>query len=321
MNRSIVIASSVLALCAWSGTFPTIRAAEAVVSNLEAEGSASAVISDSTGSPLSAGCHLRLVMFPEKSPAEIAVIADSGLAAMLAQSQIFGIASAIGSGGSEPGRLEFQTGEAVTQPLTGLHLLAVNAADPATATEYLLLKLPIVLPADELAGPGAHTSIHLADAEVVFGSSTATGFATAAAATPSGFGSWVGAMLGAGYTEADHLPDADHDRDGRANLIEYATGTLPSDAALVECLKLQHEAGGETQVLFLRRADDEGILSKIDYREVLGAGDWSELASAITTPTEVPFPAPEGCEWVRQTLPAANRGFVRLRVELVSGGE
>ncbi len=317
MNRSILIASSLLSLCAWTGTFSTLRAAEAVVSNLEGEGSVSSVISDSSGAPLAAGCHLRLVVFPDKSQAEIAVIAGSGVAAILEQSQIFGTPSFIGSGGADPGRLEFQTGEAITEPLAGLHLLVVNTADPSIATESLLLRLPMILPADELSGPAAHTSIHLAEAELVFGSTTATGFSTAAAVPPSGFESWIGSMLGGGFTEADRLPDADPDHDGRANLLEYATGTLPADAAQVECLKLQREGGGETHVLFLRRTGDEGILCRIDYRQDLGAGDWSELASAITTPAEVPFPAPEGYEWGRQALPAGDRGFVRLRVELV----
>jgi hypothetical protein len=317
MNRSIVIVSFLLSLCAWTGTFPTARAAEAVISNLEADGSASSVISDSTGAPLAAGCHLRLVMFPGKSDAQIAGIANSGLAALLEQSEIFGTSSVIGSGGADPGRLEFQTGEPITQPLTGLHLLVVNGTDPAIATECLLLRLPMILPADELSGPAAHTSVHLADAELVFGSTTAAGFSTASAGAPSGFESWIGSMLGGGFTEADRLPDADPDRDGRVNLLEYATGTLPADATQVECLKLQRGPGDGTQAIFLRRAGDEGILCRIDYRQDLGEGDWSELTSAITTPAEVPFPAPEGCEWVRQALPAGDSGFVRLRVELV----
>lgn len=317
MNRSIVIASSLLALCAWTGTFSTVRAAEAVVSNLEAEGTVSSVICDSSGAPLAAGCHLRLVVFPGKSQAQISEIGSAGLAAILEQSQIFGTPSAVGSGGAEPGRLEFQTGEAITQPLTGLHLLVVNSTDPATATQYLLLRLPMILPADELSGPAAHTSIHLADAEVVFGSSTASGFATASAVSPSGFESWIGSMLGGGFTEVDRQPDADPDHDGRENLLEYAIGTLPSDAVQVECLRLQRDAGGGTHVLYLRRGDDQGILCRIDYREVLGEGSWSELTSAIATPAEIPFPAPAGCEWVWQALPAGDRGFVRLRVEMV----
>lgn len=317
MNRSTLIAGSLLALCACTGSFPTARAAEAVVSNLEATGTATSVISDSTGTPLAAGCQLRLVVFPEKSPTEIAGIAGSGLAAILGQSQVFGTPSAIGSGGAESGRLEFQTGQAITQPLSGLHLLVVNATDPAMATEYLLLRLPMVLPADELAGPGANTSVHLSDAEVVFGSTTATGFATAAGEAPSGFGSWIGLMLDDSHTEAERLPDADPDLDGRVNLLEYATGTLPSASDQVECLRLQHDGSGQTHVIFLRRTDDAGISCRIDYRHTLGEGTWSELAGAVTSPEEVPFPAPEGCEWVRQALPAGERGFVRLRVELV----
>jgi hypothetical protein len=317
MRSSSFITGSALILCLLAGLSDPTRAAEAVVSNLEADGNASFVVSDSAGTPLVAGCHLRLVVFPGKSEAQISEIANSGLAAILEQSLVFGTPSVVGSGGGEPGRLEFQTGEAITEPLTGLHLLAVNGTDPTTAAECLLLRLPMILPADELTGPAAHTSIHLADAQVVFGSTTATGFATASAVVPSGFESWIGLMLGGGFSEADRQPDADPDRDGRANLLEYGTGTLPDDAAQVECLKLQRDAGGETQVFFLRRTSDDGILCRIDYRQTLGVGDWSELTSAITVPAEVPFPAPEGCEWFRQALPAGERGFVRLRVELV----
>jgi len=317
MNRPTFIACSLLSLGAWTGIIPTAHAAEAVVSNLEEDGSVSSLIFDSTGAPLAAGCHLRLVRFPGKSEAQIAGIAGSGLAAILEQSEIFGSPSVIGSGGAEPGRLEFQTGEAITQPLSGLHLLVANAANPATAGEYLLLRLPMILPADELAGPTAHTSIHLADAEVVFGSTTAAGFATAVGVSPSGFESWIGTVLGGSYREADRLPDADPDKDGQVNLLEYATGSLPGDGVQVECLTLQRAAGGGNEVIYLRRSDDEGILCRIDYRPTLGAGNWSELESVITAPAEVPFPAPDGCEWVRQALPAGDRGFVRLRVEMV----
>lgn len=290
-------------------------AAQAVVSNLEAPGNLSARVTDPAGVPLAAGCLARLLVFPGKSPAEVAALASSGLESLLAGSQAFGAPSFVGAGAAQPGRLEFEAGQGLAQPQGGLHLLVLDSAAPATATGFLLLRLPLVLPADELTGPEAYAAVHLADAEVVFGTRNAAGFATAPAGSPSGYEIWIGGLLGEGYSDEDRHPDADPDHDGRANLIEYATGTSPAHSTPAECLKLERDANGVARVIYLRRGGDDGILCRIDYRPTLAEGVWAGLESAITYPSVVPFPAPDGCEWVGQALPAGDRGFVRLRVE------
>lgn len=314
MKSMNLLASAAFGIGILLGCSSIVGAAQVVVSNLQAPGDSSTIIRNSSGDPLANGCLARVLRFPGKSPAEIAALASAGLESLVAEAQAFGEPSSIGAQTAEPGRLEFQSGLPLVQAQDGLHLLVLNSPDIATATEFLLLHLPLLLPPDEWAGPDACQSVHLADAEVVFGAEGTTGFMTAAAGIVSPFDAWVAAQLGEGASASDMLADADPDRDGRTNLLEYAMGTPPGDGAFRESLTLRQAGDGTIFVRYLRRNDDPAVVCRAEFQANLGGEEnWTALQSPVLSPSQMPYPAPAGCEWVEQALPAGQRGFARLK--------
>jgi hypothetical protein len=307
------IASFAVGCGLFAASVTTVRATQAVVSNLQAPGEVSALLRNSKGLLLSSESTIRLLRFPGKSPTEIAALAQVGLDALLEQSQAFGAQASVGDGAQQAGggRFEFRASSPLTQDEEAPHLLVSTYVHPAT--EFLLLRLPVTLPADALAGPEACPAVHLDNAVVVFGTKTTMGFQTALPVVPSSFETWIAAQFGQGALPGDLLADADPDHDGVQNLLEYAMGTNPSVASSREVLTARRAAGGTIFVRYIRRTNDPGVACRAEYHVNLSAEHWTELESPVQAPAEIPFAAPEGCEWVEQALPAGNRGFARLK--------
>jgi hypothetical protein len=104
--------------------------------------------------------------------------------------------------------------------------------------------------------------------------------------------------------------DGDEDGDAFNATLEHALGGNPTVANREIAPALKH---GETkQFIFNRRR--EGIAASAYIPEIsatLAANSWSPLAD----PAVIPHPTLPGFDQVTVTVPEAERGFVRLRVE------
>jgi hypothetical protein len=315
MNANPRIA--VITAAAMAGSWLPLSAAVAVISNLGQPGQPSTALRSFSGVPLPAGTGVSLVTFPGKSAAEIRALAAGGIPSLLSAAVFFGESSVVGEGSNQvAGLFEFRTGAPLVAPLDNPHVLVSKGS-----TELLLLRLPRAIPADDLAGPESHIGIHLDDAEAVYGSRDATGFATAVSpevvqTTP--FEAWILSELGEETPEVDLLPEADADRDGVVNLMEYAAGSDPGDGGSRGQVRLRRSAGGTYFFQYLRRTGDPSLAYTAERLGDEGAGPWIALEGTPTAPAEAPVPAPAAFEWVEQPLPSGTSGFARLRVELVA---
>ncbi len=314
MNAKSTISSRALAVMIASMLSST--ASVAVISNLGQTGQASTSLRDSGGALLPQGCSVRLVTFPGKASAEVTALAGSGLTSVMAAAVIFGTPSTVGTGTNAAGTIEFQSGAPLNAPLTGAHVLITNAG----ANELLLLRLSKEIPADDLAGPDGHITIHLDDTAVLYGQRNANGFSTAvtpAIVTPISFESWILSELGTTVPSTDLAPDADADRDGLVNLLEFAIGSKPGDGGSRGKMRLRRAASGTFFIQYLRRSAGSSVSYTPERLANEGAGPWVALVGSPSVPAVAPEPAPPAFEWVEQPLPSGASGFARLKVELV----
>jgi hypothetical protein len=179
----------------------------------------------------------------------------------------------------------------------------------------LVVRLPGELQADSLSGLEGHLAVHFDEAIVVYGERTAAGFFTRSSpeVAVSPYEAWIAGQLGENAPPGDLLAEADPDQDGLENLLEYAMGTNPGDGSPREAVTARRAANGTVFVRYVRRVNDPGLVCRAEYHTNLAAEGWAELESPAQSPGEIPFPAPEGCEWVEQALPAGNRGFARVK--------
>ncbi|OYV05509.1 MAG: hypothetical protein CFE26_11245 [Verrucomicrobiales bacterium VVV1] len=115
----------------------------------------------------------------------------------------------------------------------------------------------------------------------------------------------------------DLAPDADADRDGLVNLLEFALGSKPGDGGSRGKVRLRRAVSGTFFIQYLRRSAESSISYTPERLANGGAGPWVALAGTTSAPTVAPEPAPPGFEWVEQPLPSGASGFARLKVELV----
>ena len=122
---------------------------------------------------------------------------------------------------------------------------------------------------------------------------------------------------------------ADADRDGVANLLEYALGgTDPTDRAAAFPVITSPQLpppGPRLRISFLRRSggtETSGtyLSGDLTYQPVASADltDWIIAPVPVPNPSGV-APAPDGFEWASYAIPdspqTAWKGFIRLRVE------
>ena len=290
-------------------------ASVAVVSNLEQAGLASHMLRGADGELLPAGCPVRLATFPGRSTAEIRELASAGWSSLLDAADLFGEPATVGTGTGEPGTIEFQSGSVLTEALEGLHVMVSNA----DGSENLVLSLPAVMPADDLAGPARFIAVHLDEAAVVFGERSEAGFSTAVAPViqPSAYEAWILGELGADRPEIDLAPEGDADRDGVVNLIEYATGSKPGDGSSLHRLFLRRAPDDVIYLQYLRRTDDPSLAYTVESKANGGSGPWVVLGDVPLAPAVLPSPPPSSLEWVELPLPAVDSLMARLRVEIL----
>ncbi|WP_193214436.1 hypothetical protein [Luteolibacter marinus] len=288
-----------------------LSASVAVVSNLEQPGDTSTALRSSDGALLPSGCPAQLVTFPGMTGQEVGDLAAGGWSALMEIADPFGTIATISEGSGESGTIEFQSESPLSESLSGLYLM-VSTGD---ASEVLVLSLPITIPADDLAGPAPVISIHLDQATVVFGQTSDQGFFTvvAPAVQVPGYETWILEQLGEASLEADRAPEADADRDGIANLMEYATGSLPGVGESRTDLRLLPSGSGTYVLQYLRRTDDPSLVYSAEEAETGSVFTWVPLAGSPVTLDSLP--APEFYEWVEQPLSPGTTGFARLKVE------
>ncbi|WP_193211334.1 lamin tail domain-containing protein [Luteolibacter marinus] len=119
------------------------------------------------------------------------------------------------------------------------------------------------------------------------------------------FASWVGGF-GLPLDQLD--PEDDPDRDGRANLVEYLTGSSPSvrDAAPPFSMDLDD---GWVVMYYDLRTDRPGATAVIEHSETMAAGGWSVVGSvALSTGPTVQE------RYAEFPVSGYSKGFFRMRV-------
>lgn len=287
-----------------------------VFSNLvpDAAGNASRLV-DSHGTPLAAGCWIRLGTFGNLGAADIAALAQQGPAVLLAAFTPFGGESSIGTGmNSVPGRIEFAASAPLTSPLPGLYAVILNGPSPGTAKELLVASIPGIAPPDDASGLVGYLAVHVEDALLIVGTQTAGELATVAQVTR--FESWIKEHTSSGLSPEKLLPNADADGDGAANLLEYSLGALPGDAASQPVMESIRE-NGVLRIRFLGRSDDPGLALTMQTSGTMEEGSWAPANTTLAAVPSPPYPAPAGFVWLQQDLPMSeDRLFVRLRATL-----
>ena len=139
----------------------------------------------------------------------------------------------------------------------------------------------------------------------------------------SGFAHWL-AEAAARAGRSDQLGQGDDpDGDGAVNLLEYASGTNPFEAASAPLITpgLVEEGGEKRAVLEFRRRTDTGTIA-YQVLESRDLATWS-LVAGMEELSAVPVPGLP-LETVRMampgTLPGSTGYFLRLRVEQQSAG-
>ena len=298
-----------------AGCIPA-HATTVVFSNLVADnGGNSYRLMDSHGSPLAAGCWIQLGSFGNLSPAEVSALAHQGPQQLLAAFSPLGAASSVGAGASSvPGRIEFAGSAPLSQALSGLHIVAFNAAAPAAATEVLIAALPGTVPADDPSGLQGYLAVHLEDASPVVGMAGVDGLSTEVVG--SGFQAWMAGQNVSGVTPDQLFPGADADHDGVSNLVEYALGSLAGDPGSRANTGLVDD-GAAIRLRFLGRNDDDDLSITSETATWLDAGAWNGFAGPLIEMASPPSPAPAGYSWYEIVIPKSGaRLFARVRVTL-----
>ncbi len=123
------------------------------------------------------------------------------------------------------------------------------------------------------------------------------------------FANWIGDSFPGISDPAIAGPAADPDGDALANLVEYATGTSPSDpsAAVGELIG----NGGVLEFTYRKSQSANGVALQVEWSDSLAPGSWSTtgVTETVLTPASDP-------QTIKASVPAGTSGkrFVRLRV-------
>lgn len=133
---------------------------------------------------------------------------------------------------------------------------------------------------------------------------------TPAAASP--FNLWLDSHALSG---ADRAPEADPDKDGSPNLVEFVTGGNPTLSDADKRLQTS-AAGGNLTVSFTRPDTVSGVIIRFQAGTTLTS--WPESFTVGTSPEVAITPNDAAPDTITLTLPAAGqpRRFVRLLAEL-----
>lgn len=315
-NFFLTSVGNLVAVIALAAGCISAHATTVVFSNLVADnGGSSYRLSDSKGSPLAAGCWIRLGSFGNLSTVEISELALQGHEPLLAAFAPIGAASSIGIGSSSiAGRIEFSGSIPLSQPLAGLHVVVFNASSPAAATEVLIATLPGTVPADDQSGLQGYLAVHLEHATPVVGAAGVDGLSTAVVV--SGFEAWMVGQNVGDIPPDQLLPGADADHDGVSNLMEYALGTSAGDPGSRANAGLVDD-GNDIRLRFLGRNDDGDLSITAETTKMLDADTWTEFAGPLIEMDLPPSPSPAGYSWYEIVIPkSGSRLFARVRVVL-----
>ena len=312
--RSLSTAWLALVCVAVLSVISSLSASTVVVSNVSAAGGSDASrLLDAAGNPLAAGSWVRLGHFNTLSEAQIAALARQGVAELLAGFVPFGAPSAVGTGVSgTAGRIEFASDAPLSAPLPRLHVVVFNASSPNQASEVMVLSLPGTVPPDDPSGLIGYLALQLDDAVLVAGGTSAIGFSTVPFL--EGFQKWMAAHVNGDTPPDQLLPGEDADKDGIANLVEYALGSAADDAGSRSGPEIKRNSNS-VKVQFLRRQDDPSLSVIVQTSSSLEVGDWETVVGSPVEIASPPSLAPTGFVWMEQDIPSGDGTlFVRLRV-------
>jgi hypothetical protein len=121
---------------------------------------------------------------------------------------------------------------------------------------------------------------------------------------------WRLRYFGSAFATSDAADAADYDKDGRHNLIEYATATNPlnPDPGSPASLSLSGSGRNTRLALTFHRILDESLTYTVEASTALAPGSW--------TPINPPVSPATGPVTVVDTgiMSAYSRRFLRLRV-------
>ncbi len=130
---------------------------------------------------------------------------------------------------------------------------------------------------------------------------------------PRVFANWRAAQW-PGITDANIIaPDADPDRDGIANLMEFALSTSPTAPSRFTPAIVA--SGTSLEFIYARNRTAAGVTFQVEWSDSLAAGSWS--AAGVTESAVVPEPNPDpSLQTFRAIVPVGGKKncFVRLKV-------
>ncbi len=132
----------------------------------------------------------------------------------------------------------------------------------------------------------------------------------------AGYAAWQQAKFGADAANpAIAGDDADPDRDGVSNLLEYATNRNPLASDRIPVLAVTPGGSGSVQLQFNRRKGAADVQVTLQSSPTLAAGSWIDQDPAALNPTVTNLDS-ETDRWT-VVLPLDNTGhrFYRLRVQ------
>ncbi|MEO5715855.1 MAG: autotransporter-associated beta strand repeat-containing protein [Luteolibacter sp.] len=113
---------------------------------------------------------------------------------------------------------------------------------------------------------------------------------------------------------ATAAPDADPDGDGRTNMMEYATGTLPStsDTGPAATGGTADPGNGLRLTLSFNRIADPSLTYQVEASDELASGTWGEIWSSTGAENTAGMVAPPVTDTV--TMASRPKRFLRLRL-------
>lgn len=135
------------------------------------------------------------------------------------------------------------------------------------------------------------------------------------------YSAWIGGYFPSETSPAVIGPDADPDRDGVTNGIEFLTGTVPNSGSSHASPLIVRNASGNLVVSFQRQDQAEACVVSVEWGSSLQAGSWTQIVvpnDAVSSPSITVIDNGTAPDDVTVTIPASAdpRKFARVRIDV-----